>query len=334
VIELRLIRHAQALGVHGNFARAAESLQLTQPTLTRSIAALESLLGVTLFDRTPKGATPTAFGRVLLERGDTVLRREADLRREIALLAGLEQGSLAIAAGPYMGETSVARAIARVSAMHPCLRIRCASADPAEVLRDVLAERCDIGVAAASGLDRDDRLVVEMLPSVRLYFACRPGHPLTREAAPSIARVLEFPLVTTLLRANHALLAATQGGTTAPQGLDRGQFLPHIQVNTIAMARLIARESDAVVPGTAAILAEDVAAGRLVRLSTDAPAMRTDPGVYYLRGRTLAPSARVFIETLRAVEAEAQAAEAAQLAAAQPVAKRCRAARSPTRPPA
>ena len=140
VIELRLIRHAQALGQHGNFARAAGALNLTQPTLTRSIAALESLLGVPLFDRTPKGVTPTAFGRVLLERGDTVLRREADLRREIGLLAGLEQGSLAIGAGPYMGETSVARAIARVVSMHPNLRIRCESADPAEVLRDVLAE--------------------------------------------------------------------------------------------------------------------------------------------------------------------------------------------------
>ena len=334
VIELRLIRHAQALGQHGNFARAAEALNLTQPTLTRSIAALESLLGVPLFDRTSKGVTPTAFGRVMLERGDTVLRREADLRREIGLLAGLEQGSLVIAAGPYLAETSVARAIARVAAMHPRLRIRCASADPAEVLRDVLAERCDVGVAAASGLDRDNRLVVEMLPSVRLYLACRPGHPLTREAAPSIARVLEFPLVTTLLRANHAVLAATRGGVRLPEGLDAGHFLPDIQVNTVAMARLIARESDAVVPGTAAILAEDVAAGRLVRLTADAPAMRTDTGVYYLRGRTLAPAARVFIETLRAVESEAQADEAAQLQAAQPAVKRRRAVGAPARMPA
>jgi len=71
-----------------NFARAAEALGLTQPTLSRSIAALERDLGVRLFERSHKGATPTVFGRVLLERGAIVLEREAEVRREIQLLAG------------------------------------------------------------------------------------------------------------------------------------------------------------------------------------------------------------------------------------------------------
>jgi DNA-binding transcriptional LysR family regulator len=315
VIELRLLRHAQALGEHGNFARAAEALKLTQPSLSRSIAALEAALGVPLFDRTSKGVTPTAFGRALLERGDAVLRHEAELRREIALLAGLELGSLTVGAGPYLAETSVARAIARLATAHPRLRIRCESADPAEVLRGVLAERLDVGVSAVSGLEQDDRLVVEKLPPLRAYFACRPGHPLTRESSPSVARVLEFPLVTTLLRAQHAHIAATRGGAVAAQGLDGGHYAPQIQVNSVAMALLIARESDAVVPGTAVTFAEDVAAGRLVRLAADAPGLRTDPGYYYLKNRTLAPAARVFIEALRAVEAEAQAADAAPPAA-------------------
>lgn len=48
--------------------------------------------------------TPTPFGRVLLERGENLLSSEAELRREIRLLAGLEAGSLAIGAGPYASE--------------------------------------------------------------------------------------------------------------------------------------------------------------------------------------------------------------------------------------
>lgn len=309
-IELRLIRYAVALGEHGNYARAAEALKITQPSLSRSIASLEAELGVPLFDRGPKGAVPTAFGRVLIDCGDDVMQREAHLRREIDLLAGLEQGSLTVGAGPFMAESSAARAIARLSTAHPRLRIRCVSADPADVLREVLAERFDLGVTAATGLDRDERLVVEMLPRQRIYFACRPGHPLTQEASPSVARALEFPLVTMTLRADHAMLAATRDGTTAPQGMDAGHFVPQIQVNSMTAARLIARESNALVPGSAAILAEDVAAGRLVRLDVDAPAMRTDPGVFHLRGRSLAPAARAFIDTWRGIEAEAAAADA------------------------
>jgi DNA-binding transcriptional LysR family regulator len=309
-IELRLIRYALALGHHGNYARAAEALKITQPSLSRSIAALEAALGVPLFDRGPKGASPTAFGRVLIDCGDNVLQREAHLRREISMLAGLEQGTLTVGAGPFLAESSAARAVAQLSMAHPRLRIRCVSADPTDVLREVLAERFDLGVTAATGLDNDERLVVEMLPRQRIYLACRLGHPLTQGPAPSLAQALAFPLVTMMLRAEHAVLAATRGGSAAPQGLDGGHFAPQIQVNSMTAARLIARESNALVPGSAAMLAEDVAAGRLIRLDVDAPALRTDAGAFYLRGRSLAPAARVFIDTWRAIEAEAAAADA------------------------
>ena len=53
------------------------------------------------------------------------------------------------------------------------------------------------------------------------------------------------------------------------------------------------------------MLADDVAAGRLVRLACSAPAMRTNNGLLYLRERTLSPAARVFIQALKQVEAEA-----------------------------
>lgn len=309
VIELRLIRHALAVGKHGNFARAAEALHLTQPSLSRSIATLEEALGVPLFDRTSKGVTPTAFGRVLLERGDTVLMREADLRREIGLLAGLETGTLAVSAGPYMSETSVARAIGRVAAAHPKLHIECKSVDPSEVVRQVLAERVDVGVANMSGLDRESRLAVEPLPPQRAYLACRPGHPLTQEAAPTLSRALEFPLVTTRLRGEQAALALHKGRPPTADDVYGADYLPQVLVNSVTLARLIAQESDLLVPGTAAMLADDVAAGRLVRLGCSAPAMHTYNGVLYLRERTLSPAARAFIEALHQVETEAQAAD-------------------------
>jgi DNA-binding transcriptional LysR family regulator len=127
MIENRLLRYALVLGERRNFARAAEALGLTQPTLSRSIAALERDLGVRLFERSHKGVTPTVFGRVLLERGAIVLEREAEVRREIQLLAGLEAGSLTVSAGPYFAEGVVATSIARVAVAHPGLRIKCHS---------------------------------------------------------------------------------------------------------------------------------------------------------------------------------------------------------------
>jgi len=307
-IELRLIRHAIAVGQHGNFARAAEALHLTQPSLSRSIAALEDTLGVPLFDRTPKGVTPTTFGRVLLERGETVLQREADLRHEIALLAGLEVGSRVVCAAPYMNEVLIARAIGRIAAAHPKLRIDCRSVHPFEVVRQVLAGEADLGMANLFGLDRESRIAVEPLPSRRVYLACRPGHPLTRIADPSLAQALQFPLVTTRLRGEQAALAASRGLPELSADGMQEDYVPQVLVNSVALARVIAQESDMLVPGTWAVLADDVVRGRLVRLSCTAPAMRTTDGMLYLRDRSLSPAARAFLATLRQVEAEAQTA--------------------------
>ena len=319
--ELRLIGLAIALGRHGNFARAAEEIGISQPSLTRGIAALERSLGVPLFDRTRKGAIPTPFGRVLLDRGVSILRSDADLRREIQLLAGLEAGTLAIGAGPFAGEISVAKAIARVVSAHPRLQIKFIVAEPEQVLEDVLAGHIDVGVASTVGLEGDARLVAESLPPLPVYLACRPGHPLTRESRPTLAQALEYPLATTSLRGAQARLASSAGAARLRGGPGVTSFVPQILVNSLAHARLIARDSDALFAGTATLLAEDAAAGRLVKLDCRVPEMRTTYGVLYLRGRTLAPAAKLFIETLRAVELESARADVAFSAAAKEATK-------------
>ena len=84
-------------------------------------------------------------------------------------------------------------------------------------------------------------------------------------------------------------------------------------MNSLSLARLIARQSNALFPGTAGMLAEDFAAGHLVLLDFRGPAMQTNYGGIYLRGRTLAPAARAFIAALHAVEAQAQLASATPL---------------------
>ncbi len=307
--ELRLIRLAIALGRHGNFARAAASLNLTQPSLTRGIAELERALDVPLFDRTRKGAIPTAFGRVLLERGEALLRSEANLRREIQLLAGLESGSLAISAGPMASETSVAAAIARVLRAHPRLNVQCHTADAEVVVQDVLAERADVGVAQVKEHAHEPRLLVERLASLRIHVGCRPGHPLTRQARLSFSQLFDYPLATNVLRGAPAAAASRRDGSLVVGNAGMPDFIPQVVVNTTAVGRLIARHSDALTTGTTCMLAADVAAGHLVLLDIDAPVLRTTHSVFFLRDRTLAPAAQVFIDALRAVEAEMRDAE-------------------------
>jgi len=128
-------------------------------------------------------------------------------------------------------------------------------------------------------------------------------------------------LATTSLRGAQALLASSAGAARLRDGPGVTNFIPQILVNSLAHARLIAHDSDALFTGTAALLAEDMAAGRLVKLDCRVPEMRTTYGVLYLRGRTLAPAAKLFIETLRAVEVESARADVTSTPAAKAATK-------------
>jgi DNA-binding transcriptional LysR family regulator len=319
MLELRHLRHALALGRYRNYGRAAEALHLTQPSLSRSIATLEEELGVRLFDRSKNGVRPTAFGELLLQRGAALLEGEAEFRREIQLLAGLELGTLCIGAAPYPVETSVGTAVARLLGAHPRLRVEVLCADADEIARRVLAGQFDVGIADPRVIAETPRLHCELLHSHPVYLACRPGHPLAGRDDLALDDVLGYPLATTVLAGPQGA-AASRGRGAGFLDKASGVFTPAVHVNSLSLARRIAQESDALIPATASMLAADLAAKKLVTLDFQAPELKTEYGLITLADRSLAPATVEFVSILRTVEAEIVAAEATMPATRKPVA--------------
>ncbi len=306
---LQLIEQAIVLGEAGNFARAAERLGITQPTLSRNIAALEKKLALRLFDRGRVGAVPTVFGRAVIERGALLVRDANALRAELQALAGLEVGRLDIAAGPYAAEDLVGPAVARLIDARPGLRVRVTVVGPDEIQREVLSGRNDLGIGARESQPAHDELAIEVLRKRRLFLASRPGHPLAG-GRPTLAQVLSFPFVTVLLQGPSGQTAATGSGA-GYQDVRRKGFTPAIEVNSLDTAKRIARGSNALFPGSASMLATELSCGLLVSLDYDSPDLRTHPAIVRLRHRTLSPAALKFVELVRSVESELVAAEGA-----------------------
>jgi DNA-binding transcriptional LysR family regulator len=73
-LDLRLVRYFTAVAEHRHFGRAAETLHITQPSLSRQIASLEQQVGARLLDRTPRGTRLTEAGEVFLPRARALLR--------------------------------------------------------------------------------------------------------------------------------------------------------------------------------------------------------------------------------------------------------------------
>lgn len=308
-IELRLLEHVLALAHHGSYARAARALHVSQPTLSRSIAGLEAELGVRIFDRGRAGVAPTVFGRILLERGAALLADEAGLRREIQQLAGLEAGELVVGAGPFSAEISVGRAMTRFLAKHPHVRARIARSDPEQIVRDVLAARCDLGVADPGLPSRDARLHREPLPSHPIHLFARPDHPLAGRKSLCLTDLLAFPIVGSRVRDAAAARLPTEGpaGRIDP---DTGDFLPSITVDSLDLARRIAASTAAILPAVRGMVVTDLRDGRLAPLDFHEPWMRTRYELFWRRDRTPSPALQAFVEVLRTVESEIDSSSA------------------------
>src|SRR6184192_3917913 len=101
-VEPRL-RAFAAVAREGSFSRAAQELYVSQPAVSKHVAALEAELGKRLLVRGRKGVTLTPAGHLL---ADYVLRAEALLanaRRALATGADAETGTLSVAASGIPG---------------------------------------------------------------------------------------------------------------------------------------------------------------------------------------------------------------------------------------
>ncbi|MGY1808976.1 LysR family transcriptional regulator [Blastococcus sp. SYSU D00669] len=141
MLDLVKVATLRAVLAHGSFSAAAQELHLTQPAVSRQIAALERAVGSVLVRRTRRGVLPTEAGRVLLGHADLIAaqveRAEADLRE----LRGLSRGTVRL--GSFLS------ALVHLSAE---VGGRLDRAHPGIMLVDVLVDRAD----AVDGLRRGE----------------------------------------------------------------------------------------------------------------------------------------------------------------------------------
>ena len=91
-MELRHLETLLAIAEEGSFTAAADALATVQSNVSDQVRQLESELGVPLLVRSRRGAEPTEFGLLVLDRARRVQRELEAMRADIALLQGLDAG--------------------------------------------------------------------------------------------------------------------------------------------------------------------------------------------------------------------------------------------------
>jgi LysR family cyn operon transcriptional activator len=192
-VDLRHLRAFAAIVDAGGFARAATRLNLSQPALSRQIAALEADLGVPLFDRLGRRALLTSEGEDLLRRSRRLLSDAESLEERARALKGGHTGLLRVGSTPQGMETLLAGFLARYRRRHPGVEVHLVEDGGARL--PTRLEHGDVQLAlVAAG---DARFRWRSLGPIYLLAALPKSHRWSRRAMLEIEDLANAPLLLT-----------------------------------------------------------------------------------------------------------------------------------------
>ena len=299
-IDLKLLQHAVMLAKHRHFGRAAAALRISQPTLSRNIAALEKQLGLRVFERSRRDVAATPAGDDVLAMADELVARAEAISNRLQLVRDGRGGRLRVACGPYIHDVAVKSAAIDLIKANPSLRLELLEREWTAVLAMVMTDHVDFAVLDVGSLRGMPSLKVEALGALEGVYFCRAGHPLLRKKSLQPADLRAYPFAIPAMSHRQAGLI---DGLDAGLSLDpaTGDVMASIAVSSARAGQDIVAGTEAIGIGHASQLKDDLAAGRLAILSL--PWMRKAPkseiGIAYKRERTPPPSARTFIDLIR-----------------------------------
>jgi len=148
-MELRHIRYLLAVADHGNFTRAAESLHISQPTLSQQIKQLERTLGVVLLDRSGRTVRLTDAGEVYAHHARLALGELDAGERAVHDVHDLSRGHLRVATTPTFTSYLIGPLVHRFRSAHPSITLTVREMTQDRIEADLIADRLDLGIAFA-----------------------------------------------------------------------------------------------------------------------------------------------------------------------------------------
>lgn len=192
-MEIGQLRSLVTIAREGSFTAAAEKLFVTQPALSQQMKALETELGVQLFERRGRRLTVTAPGELVLTHAEQMLAQMQRLQDELAALQGLAQGRIRVGTSDTVCLYLLPPVVQTFRRLHPGIEIHLTNRPSTEVVALLVEGAIDFGIVtlpvSEAGVETEylcDR------PEVAI---CSPEHPLAAQSAPSLVQLAQYPLL-------------------------------------------------------------------------------------------------------------------------------------------
>ncbi|MGE4337686.1 MAG: LysR substrate-binding domain-containing protein [Pigmentiphaga sp.] len=302
------LRHLQcfvAVARLGRLRAAADALSVTQPAVTKTLNELEDIVGVRLFVRERRGAVLTPAGRAFLPHvadglGAVGLALDSVRQRPEAQVVRI--GVL-----PTVAPALLAPAVAAWQTLHPDVALQVAEGTNAQLMAQLLRLELDLVIARLADPQEMPGVTFEYLYAEPLAVVVRPGHPLADRERILLADLLAYRLILppagTLIRHGAESLLAGPGG---------GRPRVLLETLSVAVARSMLWETDAVWLTAPSAVAPDVSRGQLCQLEVDTAGTDEPVGLLLRSDAAPPPPALALMAELRRVAGARRAYDAAQ----------------------
>lgn len=319
------LQHLVFLAEERHFAKAAHRAFLSQSAFSRSIGALESVLGLKLFDRGSRHVHITVDGERILQLARRLLASASDLTREAALLRGGEVGDITIGSGPYTSVLFTVPVITAARRRFRNVRFRLEVDHTAALLEKLKAEEIQLFLSDVKEIPGHGPWTIEPLGSYSSTVIGRSGHPHARRRQMQLSQLMEQELATVHIPGpiRHRLATAL--------GYAHAGLLPvAFECESVAALREFVLHSDAVVLAPPELFRRELDAGLMIQWQVaqwsdprDNP-LRVDLGLVRLSERTPTSAMRMLMELIRLESRERLVHDAASERASQRVRKGAR----------
>jgi len=296
-MELRDIEYFAVVAEHGNLRRAAESLGLSQPALSKSLRRLEKSMAAKLVRRIPKGVELTTVGIALNAQVRRIRLTLDDVAREAADLSEGRAGQLRIGTSPVHAEELPA-AFAALLKDAPNVKLAITVSDNDLMVPTLRNGDLDLILCYLTESPYEG-CVKERLYDDEIVVFASADHPLAKHKFVTMAQIARerWALSPVNLLPWHWLHRAFQDrGIPPPQATVETRSL-RLRVQTIASSNLLGFLSRRVVRQAAQQF-------RLKELRVKEVTWRRPVGVIYREEAYLSPAARRLIEILKATARE------------------------------
>jgi DNA-binding transcriptional LysR family regulator len=282
-VELTRLRHIVAVARNRSFSRAAEETGITQPALSRSIAAFETRYRVKLFDRGRGGVHPTAAGLNVIAHAEKLLTASRDFERSLTRYPNGAAGKVAFGLGPLLSSLFLPRLAHALLNDLPGIQIVALSRAPDQLVTELLADRIELILGNNWNLGRVPGTEVRRLGKLDIAVMVRAGHPLAEANTVSLADLERFPVASAV-----ELPAGSLGGA--------GSFV----CDNFHVLRDAVLGTDCSWMSSPAFLSEELRTGAIIQLEViDFQSFDSDVCLVSKRGRTLSPAAAAMLDQVR-----------------------------------